>query len=616
MTSCFSPIPLNPFKFSSLPHTTLSLIVLEVTTIVNPYPFLADGGELGELTRQHDWSTTSLGMPDQWPQSLRATLSIILNAKAPMFLWWGSELIQFYNDGYRPSLGDSGKHPTALGQKGVDCWPEIWPIIKPLIDQVLGGGEATWNEDQLIPIYRNGKLEDVYWTFGYSAVKDESGQVAGVLVVCTETTSAVTDRQKLKDSENRFRSIIEQAPMAIGLFKGRNMVIEVANDRILDVWHKDPSVIGLPVIEALPEIEGQGYTELLKGVYDTGEPFAGDNLLVRLNRQGRLEDVYFDLLYMPLRGSGGIITGVMVLANEVTEQVLARQKIEQSESRYRTLSADLEQQVKQRTLDLEARNQELAALNDKLSESNNLLARSNENLQKFAYVASHDLQEPLRKIQQFGDILKSQYQEGLGDGVDYLERMQLAANRMSLLIRDLLEYSRVATHRDRSELLSLHEVVIRALTDLELVIAETEAQVNVEPLPTVLGDPSQLGQLFLNLLSNALKFRQPDTTPQIDIRSVLVAADDLPPSVKPVRLAPAYHQIEIADNGIGFDDHQVDRIFEVFQRLHGRNKFAGTGIGLAICERVVANHGGGITATSQPGQGATFKVYLPTEPHT
>lgn len=117
---------------------------------------------MGRLTRQFDWTTTPLGPPEQWPQSLRTTVSILLNARFPMFLWWGPDLIQFYNDAYRPSLGDNGKHPKALGQKGAACWPEIWPTIKPLIDSVMAGGDATWHEDQLVPIYRNGRLEDVY----------------------------------------------------------------------------------------------------------------------------------------------------------------------------------------------------------------------------------------------------------------------------------------------------------------------------------------------------------------------------------------------------------------------------------------------------------------------
>lgn len=517
-----------------------------------------------------------------------------------MFLWWGPELIQFYNDAYRPSLGNDGKHPTALGQKGADCWPEIWPTIKPSIDQVLGGGEAVWNEDQLIPINRNGKLEDVYWTFGYSAVKDESGQPAGVLVICAETTQAVMNRKKLETSEARFRSIVEQAPLAVALFSGPEFVITLANERVLTFWGRNrEQVINKPLFEALPEARDQGYEALLQRVYTTGERFVAHELPATLERNGRLEQTYIDLVYDPYYEADGATSGVIVLCVEITQSVLARKVLEESESRYRVLSAQLEQQVQQRTQQLQASVQELE--------------RSNENLQKFAYVASHDLQEPLRKIQQFGDILKSQYQEKLGSGVDYLERMQLAANRMSLLIRDLLNYSRISTQRDIGVFVPLQEIVSRAITDLELVIDETGAQVNIEPLPTVSGNPLQLGQLFLNLLSNALKFRQPDRIPQIAIRSVMVAAEDLPPSVKPTRLASAYYRIEIADNGIGFDDRYVDRIFEVFQRLHGKNQFAGTGIGLAICEKVVTNHGGAITASSRPGQGATFSVYLPLE---
>ena len=149
---------------------------------------------MGELTRNFNWSETSVGSPETWPQSLRLTLSMILSSKFPMFLWWGEELIQFYNDAYRPSLGNNGKHPLALGQKGRDCWPEIWHIIHPLIEQVRTTGEATWSENQLIPIYRNGELEDVYWTFGYSPILGDDEKIEGVLVVCTETTETIKSK--------------------------------------------------------------------------------------------------------------------------------------------------------------------------------------------------------------------------------------------------------------------------------------------------------------------------------------------------------------------------------------------------------------------------------------
>ncbi|MEP7238529.1 MAG: PAS domain-containing protein, partial [Ferruginibacter sp.] len=164
------------------------------------YQFLAGGGEMGNLIRTKDWSASFVGTPDGWPQSLRTTLSIILNSKFPMFLFWGPHLVCFYNDAYRPSLGNEGKHPHILGSRAEDYWQEIWPVIKPLIDQVLAGGEATWSEDQLIPIYRNGKMEDVYWTFSYSPVNDESGKPAGVFVTCNETTDKVNTLRSLQES--------------------------------------------------------------------------------------------------------------------------------------------------------------------------------------------------------------------------------------------------------------------------------------------------------------------------------------------------------------------------------------------------------------------------------
>src|SRR5690606_19047376 len=150
------------------------------------------------------WSKTSLGAPENWPQSLRTTLSIILNSKFPMFLWWGPELICFYNDAYRPSLGENGKHPIILGLTAKEAWQEIWSIINPFIEHVLNGDGGVWRENQLIPIYRNGKLEDVYWTFSYSPVHDESDKIAGVMVVCNETTENIATFKKLEVSNNRY----------------------------------------------------------------------------------------------------------------------------------------------------------------------------------------------------------------------------------------------------------------------------------------------------------------------------------------------------------------------------------------------------------------------------
>ena len=158
-------------------------------------PIFIGGGEMGDLTRAFPWSETEVGAMHTWPPALRTMVGVLLGSRHPMFLWWGPGLIQFYNDAYRPSLG-RGKHPRALGQAGRECWPEIWDVIGPQIDAVMLRGESTWHEDQLIPIERNGTLQDVYWTYGYSPVRDDRGAVGGVLVVVTDTTSRVIGERR------------------------------------------------------------------------------------------------------------------------------------------------------------------------------------------------------------------------------------------------------------------------------------------------------------------------------------------------------------------------------------------------------------------------------------
>jgi PAS domain S-box-containing protein len=161
--------------------------------------FLAGGGEMGALTRAHDWSATPIGEPDTWPQSLRTAVRILLNTNHPMFIWWGPELIQFYNDAYRQTMGPE-RHPSALGQRGRDCWAEIWPIIGAQIEQVMSGGGATWHENQLIPVTRYGRLEQVWWTYGYSPI-DEADGVGGVLVVCRDVTKEYLAAEALRERE-------------------------------------------------------------------------------------------------------------------------------------------------------------------------------------------------------------------------------------------------------------------------------------------------------------------------------------------------------------------------------------------------------------------------------
>lgn len=255
----------------------------------------------------------------------------------------------------------------------------------------------------------------------------------------------------------------------------------------------------------------------------------------------------------------------------------------------------------------------LRAYQQKLEANNAALSRSNDYLQQFAYVASHDLQEPLRKIYSFGDLLLKQYADTLDTtGQDLLQRMQNAALRMQTLVKDLLDYSRLTTQQAPFQPVALQPLLYDVLGDLENAIHDTKATIILpdEALPTIPGDKTQLRQLLQNLIANALKFTRPNQPPQVHLTAALLTAAQLPqPGLNTV--SRQWVSLSLADQGIGFDESQQERIFELFHRLHGRSQYAGTGIGLAVVKKVVDNHHGLITVHSQPGAGATFTIYLP-----
>jgi PAS domain S-box-containing protein len=252
------------------------------------------------------------------------------------------------------------------------------------------------------------------------------------------------------------------------------------------------------------------------------------------------------------------------------------------------------------------------------------LTRSNSELEQFAFVASHDLQEPLRKIQAFGDRLKIKCESlESKDAKDYLERMQSAAARMQTLINDLLTFSRVIRSSQPFVPVDMNAITREVLGDLEVRIEKTGAKICLGQLPTVHADPTQMRQLMQNLISNALKFQPAKSTPVVKIEGRIIDSPQAVWSAKPAAagqtatatMAPAHVcELTIQDNGIGFDEKYVDKIFAVFQRLHGRTEYEGTGVGLAVCRRITDRHGGTIVAKSKPGEGATFIVTLPAQP--
>ena len=319
--------------------------------------------EMASRCRVFEWSSTPLGPVAGWSQSLRTTVSTMLASRHPMFLWWGPDLVQIFNDGYLPSFGTTGRDLVALGARGREHWAEIWHLIGPEIESVLVNGEATWHEDHLVPIERNGHIEDVWWTYGYSPVRDDNGAIGGVLVVVQETTSRVlavaerdvllaaertaraeTDRLRTEaeNARERLADLVRRAPAFIAVLRGPELIFELANDAYYHlIGRRD--VIGKPMFDAVPEARGQGFEQRLQDVLETGEPFVGHELPVTLARQpGAPPEIrYVTCVYTRLTEINRARSGVFVHGVDVTELVRARKAIEASRDEAQNRAATL-----------------------------------------------------------------------------------------------------------------------------------------------------------------------------------------------------------------------------------------------------------------------------------
>jgi PAS domain S-box-containing protein len=286
--------------------------------------FLKGGGEMGRHIRAHDWSRSELGPAPAWPQSLRTVVRVMLNTGLPMYVFWGPNSICLYNDAYSQSIGPE-RHPCSLGQHGRAVWAEIWDIIGPQIAQVLAGGPATWHENQLVPITRNGQREDVYWTYSFSPIDDEAAPngVGGVLVQCTETTAHVHKAHRALQEREQFAELFEQAPTFMALLTGPEHRVELVNPGYRQlIGHRE--IVGRTVAQALPDAVEQGYLELLDEVYRSGKPFAANGArYARKDRDGTVMERFVDFVYQPIKNPAGEAHGIFVVGVDVTERKLA-----------------------------------------------------------------------------------------------------------------------------------------------------------------------------------------------------------------------------------------------------------------------------------------------------
>jgi PAS domain S-box-containing protein len=294
--------------------------------------FLDHAGEMPRRIREHDWAATPLGPIEQWPQALRFALNIALGSSFPTAIYWGADFRLLYNDAWAPIPAD--RHPWALGRPGAEVWADIWHLVGPQMERVRETGEAFAFYDVMLPMVRNGEAQETWWNYSFTPIRDEYGNVVGLLNQGNETTRVVlAERAHLAEVE-RLQQFFEQAPGAVALLQGPDHVFELANPTYLALVGRS-DILGRTVAEALPEVVDQGFVALLDRVYATGEAHRANGMPVRLRRSkgAEPETRYLDFVYQPIRDRGGNVTGIFVLANDVTEHARAEAALRSSEER-------------------------------------------------------------------------------------------------------------------------------------------------------------------------------------------------------------------------------------------------------------------------------------------
>lgn len=504
----------------------------------------------------------------------------VLADNIPNLAWMADHegWIFWYNNRWYEYTGTTPKEMEGWGWQSVHD-PEKLPSVLEKWQASIDTGKEF---EMVFPLKgADGKFRD--FLTRVIPIYDKYGKIFRWLGTNTDITPQRLAEKAIKESEQNLRNVILQAPVAMCLFKEPNFRVALANGKMFELWGKKAEdVMHKPILEGLPEIKGQGFDLLLENVYRTGDTYLANDVIVKLHRNGKIEDVYVDFVYEAYREADGTISGILAVAMEVTEQFMARQKIEEV--------------VAERTKEL--------------AESNHNLQKTNEELAQFAYIASHDLQEPLRKISIFSQMLENTLSDKLDEqSRNYLNKINSSSARMTSLIKDVLSYSELGKVNAGFESVNLNEVIENAKTDYDLLIEQKGATINFKDLPVLEAIPIQMSQLFSNLLSNALKFTKKEVKPLITISSRKLSKEDV--STANLDKSLTYFEIKFSDNGIGFEKEYAHQIFSIFQRLHRKSEYEGTGIGLAMCKKIALNHHGDINANESSKNGAVFKIILP-----
>ncbi|AFY66493.1 signal transduction histidine kinase [Geitlerinema sp. PCC 7407] len=565
-------------------------------------------GEMAALMRAHDWTKTPLGPVEHWPQSLRTTLSIILNSGYPMFVWWGKHYANLYNDAYRPVLGAS-KHPQFLGQSGKDCWSEIWDAVGGMAERVMTAGEPSWAEDFLLLMDRYGYLEETYFTFSYSPVRDETGGVGGIFCACIETTKQVLGERRLRTLRDlaaqagEAKDVDVACKIAVTTLANNPADLPFALLYLLDESGESAHLVGVAGLEAgtpasptTLDLSGDlsGNRDLQPHIWPLHEAIE-TNQAVRveqvIERFGALSGGPWDesphtALIVPVASHGQARpTGLLVAG------ISPRRALDDDYQGFLELVAS---QIASAIADARAYEVERQR-----AES---LAEIDRAKTLFFSNVSHEFRTPLT-------LLLAPAEDALADTDaplapaqrDRIHTIHRNALRLLKLVNTLLDFSRIEAGRieavyeptDVGTLTAELASTFRSLIER----AGLDLIVDCPPLAkTIYLDREMWEKIVFNLLSNAFKFTLTG--------SITVGVRDLKDRV----------ELTIADTGIGIPKDELPRLFERFHRIKGSQgrSFEGSGIGLSLVQELVKLHGGAIAVTSSPGRGTCFQISLPT----
>lgn len=618
--------------------------------------------------------------------------NLVNSAPLPIGVYTGKEMrIMVANKAITKIFG---KGDNIVGKLYSEVNPELedQEVFRQL-QHVYETGNAFHAYNAGITLIDNGRPRLYYFNYSFTPLRDASGTIYGVLNTAADVTDINTIRLSLEESEQKLRRTILQAPVAMCILRGREFRVEIANQKMYDLWGRtERMMMNKPLFESLQEAQGLGFEKLLEHVYETGETYKASGVPAFALRNGVVTPIYVDFVYEAINEPDGSISGIMVVAIDMTENIHARQKIEEAEHKARLAieSAKLgtyelnlvtdevrvsdrfreiwgisgevsrealtskiypddqpgrvlahQEALKTGNLHYECRlikedgNLAYISINGKITFDENRkplmllgviqdvteqrlfaeelskqvkdrtqeLYRSNEDLMQFAHVASHDLKEPVRKIKVFSNMIEEQFGSQIPQKAHvYLGKVQSATDRMFSMIEGVLAYSALSASEQPIEMVDLNEIFGSIESDLEVIIQQKHAVIETDELPSIEGAQVLIYQLFYNLVNNALKFSREGVAPHIKINSAIITDSGL-----------KYCRLIVSDNGIGLAPEYAHKIFDAFARLHAKDRYEGTGLGLALCKKIVERHHGSIAADGEEGKGATFTVLLPVE---